>query len=97
MSSRFEVVLLANAAATGQSKRWDGGRGVFAVAGTFGGATVKLQFLGPDDTTWIDAGLFTTLTEAAAGVFELPPGKIRAFVESGAPSGLYATAARVVS
>lgn len=87
--------LLSNASATSSAQAWRGGRGVFAAAGTFGGATVSLQFLGPDNATWIDAGANTTLTAAGAGLFELPPTQIRAAVTGGAPSGLYANASRV--
>lgn len=87
--------LLSNASATGSSAQWDGGLGGFTAAGTFGGATVSLQFLGPDAATWIDVGVDTTLTAAAGGLFVLPPGKIRASVSGGAPSGLYAQAEQV--
>ncbi|MDE2097310.1 MAG: hypothetical protein KGL39_08715 [Patescibacteria group bacterium] len=90
-----EVVLLSNGNASGTLKSWPGGMGVFTVAGTFGGATVKLQFQGPDGTTLIDAGTATTLTAVGAGVFYLPPGQIVATVVGGTPSGLYVTASRV--
>lgn len=89
------VELLKNAAATGAGFAWPGGRGVFSAAGTIGGATISLQFLGPDGSTWIDAGAGTTLLAAGAGVFELPPCQIRAAVTGGAPAALYAQAARV--
>lgn len=89
------VTLLSNAAATGASSYWRGGRGMFAAAGTFNGATVKLQFLGPDGSTWIDAGTNTTLTAAGGGIFDIPPSQIRGAVSGGPPSGMYATAARV--
>lgn len=87
--------LLSNASATGTAKQWPGGRGTFSVAGTFGGATVSLELLGPDGSTWIAAGTDTTKTAAGAGNFDLPPGQIRASVTGGAPSGLYATAAHL--
>jgi hypothetical protein len=87
--------LLSNATATGVKKYWPGGRGVFMAAGTFSGSTVKLQFLGPDGSTLIDAGTNTTLTSAGAGIFDLPPCQIQATVSGGPPSGMYATAARV--
>lgn len=86
--------LLSNASATGSTVIWGGGGGVFAAAGTFSGATVKLQFLGPDGSTWIDVGADTTLTAAGAGYFMLPPGSIRAYV-SGSPTGMYANAEQV--
>lgn len=84
--------LITNGNATGSDYTWPGGRGMFTVAGTFGGATVKLQFLGPDGSTYIDAGAYTTLTAAGGGNFDLPQGKVRAAVSGGSPSGIYAIA-----
>lgn len=89
------VELLVNAAATSASLQWPGGQGVFSAVGTFGGATLSLQFMGPDGSTWIDAGVGTTLTAAGAGIFFLPPSPIRCTVTGGSPSGLYARAQRV--
>ena len=84
--------LLSNASATGSAAQWGGGYGVFTVAGTFGGATITLQFLGPDGTTWTTMGTETTLTAAGGGMFAYPPGQIRAAVSGGPPSGMYAQA-----
>lgn len=84
--------LLSNASATGSSTQWPGGPGIFTVAGTFGGATVTLQFMGPDSTTWIAMGTDTTLTAAGGALFTFCPGRIRAAVSGGAPSGLFAQA-----
>lgn len=93
MQAAGAIPLLADAAATGAAKPWPGGRGHFAVAGTFDGNTVALEFLGPDDTTWIAAGSATSLTSAGGGVFELPPCAIRASVTGeGTSAGLYAVA-----
>lgn len=86
--------LLRNASATGSAVHWNGGQGVFTCAGTFGGATVSLQYLGPDDTTWVTAGTDTTITAAGGGLFTIGVGQIRALVSGGAPSGLYADAVR---
>lgn len=81
MSSRYSgqkvTALAENASSTGSSFTWDGGRGAFSAVATFGGGTVKLQFLLPDGSTWVDVGPDTTLTAAGAGGFELPSGKIR--------------------
>jgi|SRR5882672_10372503 len=74
-----------------------GGTCVFSVVGTFGGATVKLQVLGPDGATWIDAGVGTTLTAAGMGVVYLPPGMVQAVIVGGAPAGIFAALARIVS
>lgn len=83
--------LLSNASATGAAVIWPGGAGVFEVAGTFSGATVSLQRMGPDSATWYSVGADTTLTAAGGGYFILPPGRIRAAV-TGSPTGMYATA-----
>jgi len=83
--------LLNRAAATGAASTWKGGPGVFRVGGTFGGATVTLQFQAPDDSTWVAAGTDTTLTAAGGGVFNLDKCQIRALVAGGAPSNLVAT------
>lgn len=94
MPSDTEDTLLSNAAATGSSVRWFGGRGVFIVnAGTFSGATVKLQW-SIDQSVWHDVDQagdsFVTLTAIGAGGFELPPCHLRAAITGGPPSGVYA-------
>ena len=89
------VDLLTNASSTGSGFIWPGGRGTFLVSGTFGGAIVSLQVLGPDSSTWIDAGSYTTFTANGVGNFDLPQGKIRAAVTGGSPSGLYAIACTI--
>ena len=96
MSGNVSAIdLLANASATGGAFTWRGGDGSFLVAGTFGGATVSLQVLGPDGATFLDAGANTTLTAPGIGNFRLPPGQIRAAVTGGSPAGLYAKAAGI--
>lgn len=86
------VELLTNASATGAAALWPGGKGQFALAGTVGGATITLQILGPDGTTYLSLGSAVALTAAGVANFEAPAGTIRALVASGTPSGLYATA-----
>lgn len=97
MSSTWGQDLINNAAASSPKIAWPGGMGVFSVVGTFNGATVKLQFVGPDGITLIDAGTATTLTAAGAGVFYLPPCPIQATVSGGPPTGIYAAVNRVPS
>ncbi len=91
------IDLLKNVSATGAGAAtgWGGGPGVFMAAGTFGGATVALQVLGPDGATWFDVGTDTTLTAPGGGTFNLPPARIRANVTAGPPTGMYATADRL--
>lgn len=96
MADTYNLDLLSNAAATGTAQSWPGGDGVFAVRGTFGGATVKLQW-SEDGTNWWDADksgdTFTTFTAAGSGRFGLPKGTlVRASVSGGSPSALYAIA-----
>lgn len=92
-SSKGKVNLASNASATGSAKIWQGGRGTFSAVATFGGGTVKLQFLGPDGSTWIDAGSDTTLTAAGGGNFDLPPCNIR--VNIATATAVYADAVHV--
>lgn len=83
--------------ATGALVDCPGGVCVFAVvASAWNGATVKLQVMGPDGATLIDAGVNTTLTANGMGVAYLPPGQIQATVVGGPPAGVFASIARVV-
>lgn len=85
--------------ATGAPADWPGGQGLFtADCTTFNGATIKLQYLGPDNSTWIDGGAATTLTASGSGIFYLPPCKIRCAIITAVPStGVSANAARIIS
>lgn len=88
--------LIVNGATTSPLAQVAGGIYVFAVVGTFAGATVSLQVLAPDGVTLITAGANTTLTAAGAGIAYLGPGQVQATVTGGPPSGIYASLARVV-
>jgi hypothetical protein len=91
----YHHILLSNASSTGAAQGWGGTRGIVTVEGTFGGATLALQYLS-DNGTWIAVGSDSTFTAAGAGGFELPVGsQIRMAVTGGAPSGLYAYATEV--
>ena len=83
-------------AATGAQFDCPGGICLFAVVGTFGGATIALNILGPDGATMIPAGTNTTLTAPGAGIAYLAPGIVQAVVTGGPPSGIFATLSRVV-
>ena len=105
MSSSASTTLLSNASATGDYVRWEGGHGVATFAGTFGGTSATLEYLGPDGTTALavktlaDDGTQTAVALTAAGCigFILPPGRIRAVLTGGTPTGMYAQADRVPS
>lgn len=70
--------LLSNGSANSSPAQWGGGRGMFAVVATFGGGNVQLQYLGPDESTWLNVG--AAITANGLATFELPPGRIRAAV-----------------
>lgn len=88
--------LLSNASATGSAVIAQvGGRYVFAATGTFGGATLQLQMLAPDATTWIDLanGAFTAAPVGVA--VDVPMGAhFRAALTGGTPSAFYASLTR---
>ncbi|BBF92843.1 hypothetical protein [Blastochloris tepida] len=75
------------------------GRYCFSVAGTFGGATVGLQMLGPDGATWIsvedDSGAIA-ITSARARLVYLPAGTFRATITGGDGVSLHARLDRVI-
>ena len=97
------AVLLTNASATGSWVAWPGGRGVFSVDGTFGGASVYLNYRSPDGTSGLRVqvlaqdGKLTAVALTAEGGYlaDLPPGQVRAEVSGGTPSALYARLDRV--
>lgn len=85
-------LLLNNAKVTGPNVPWNGGMGVMTACGTWDGATVTLQYLGPDNVTWITAGAATTLTANGNGAFYLPAATLRALVAGGDSStAIYAS------
>lgn len=73
MSNQSAVVLGENVAATSAAMEWAGGSGIFTATGTFGGGTVKLQFLSLGGV-WLDVGASVTLTANGCGGFTLPAG-----------------------
>ncbi len=76
-------------------RNWSGGRGTFSVAGSFGGAAVSLQYLGPDGSTALSVGNEVTLGSPGLANFELGAGRIRADVTGGTPGGLYARVSQI--
>lgn len=87
--------VLTNASSTGAAMPWKGGKGCFSVySGTFGGATVKLQWSPDGGASWLDADrageTFLTFTAAGAGVFDLPTCVVRGHISGGAPAALNA-------
>lgn len=74
------LVFMTASAVSSSQKTWVGGIGDFVCVGTWNGATVTLQFLGPDGTTLVTAGTATTLTANGAGVFYLYRGLMQATI-----------------
>lgn len=93
----FTTPVIMSAVSTSSAQfQWPGGIGVFTAVGVFNGATVTLQFIGPDGTTLVSAGAATTLTAAGAGVFYLPRCLVQATITSaGGSTSLTASLARV--
>ncbi len=85
--------LLTDAAATGDPVGpMVGGSYVWTTSGTFGGATVKLQYLGPDGTTYIDVASASMSSAGSLFIDHVGAGAIvKAVVSGGSPSGLYSS------
>ena len=85
--------LLENASATGSPVTAQAGRHLFIVEGTFGGASVQLQFEGPNGTMIDVPGAVFTANDMV--ILDIPPGRVQATVTGGTPSGLYADLIRM--
>lgn len=83
--------LASNASATGDPILWPGGKGSFFAQATWGGGSVKLQYMGPNGTDYEDVGSDTSLTADGGGNFELPKCYIRAAITTA--TAVYATVA----
>ena len=73
-----ESVVFSNIAATTAPFALRGGKYAFAVIATFGGGSVTLQVLGPDNSTWLTA--MTAVTVAGTANADLPVGQYRVLV-----------------
>ena len=82
---------------SGPLQLWQSSIGVFACVGTWAGATVTLEFQGPDGSTMIIAGTATTLTANGAGVFYLPVTNIQAVLSSAASTTALTCSAGIVA
>jgi hypothetical protein len=96
--ARSNLTLLTNVGATGNGSQRNvafGGDYLVAAAGTFGGTSLTIQQLGPDNATWIDI-TDATLTAAGAFIVSLASGiPIRAVLTGGTPAGMYVTASLI--
>jgi hypothetical protein len=77
MSTPVDGQEFSNIAATTAAFKLNGGYCMVAAVATFGGGSVELQALGPDQSTWLSAP--TPLKLTAAGMISgyLPPGQYR--------------------
>lgn len=93
--AKINLTLLSAASATGAPQVLQRGTDFcFAVNGTFGGATVGLQMLGPDGVNYIgikDGAGAIAFTAADATIVSLPAGTYRATITGGAGVSVFAT------
>lgn len=94
MADTRSIPLLTSEAATGQPVTLSkGGRYVWSVVGTFGGAVTTLQSIGPDGTTWQDVASMSTSGQLS--IFAGASESLRVAVTGGSPSALYSKLAEV--
>jgi len=92
LSTNTVLALIVNGTATSSQMLWPGGPGVFSCVATWNGATITLQFVGPDGSTLLAAGSATTFTSNGVGAFSLGRVKVQATVTAGPPAAAYCTA-----
>lgn len=69
---------------------WQGGNGAMYAVGTWGGGTLKLQQLAPDNATWVDIGAGVSFTGNGVGGFTAPAGALRVNLAGSAGASLKA-------
>lgn len=72
-----------------------GGRLSLVVVGTFGGASVQLQQLGPDGVTFVNLG--AAVTSAGAQIVEVAPTQLQVVITGGVANSLFVSIGRVVA
>jgi hypothetical protein len=77
MSDPVDSKEFSNIAATTAAFVLNGGYYMVAAVATFGGGSVELQILGPDQSTWLSAPTALKLTAAGTIAGYLPPGQYR--------------------
>lgn len=90
------LTLIANNVAAAPQSAY-GGDYVWSVQGTFNGASVQLQSLGPDGMTYQNIGAPKTAPDSTGGtgVGLGSNATVRAVITGGTPTGLYATLSRL--
>jgi hypothetical protein len=77
MATAVDAVEFSNISATTAAFKLKGGYYLVGAVATFGGGSVELQILGPDQTTWLSASTPLKLTSAGTISGYLPPGQYR--------------------
>ena len=85
------ITLLSNASATGNAVNVPiAGQWMLILAGTVSGATISLQILASDGSSYVTVAN-SSLTATGTATVPLPAGSsVKAAVSGGTPSGLYA-------
>lgn len=97
VGSKQETLNLINNNVAAQPQTAFGGDYIWSVVGTFAGASVQLQALGPDGATYQSIGAAKTApdTTGGTGVGLGTNATVRATVTGGSPTGLFATLSRI--
>jgi hypothetical protein len=85
----------SNIAATTAPFSLLGGKYGAAAVATFGGGSVKLQTLGPDNSTWLSVLAATDFAAAGYAVIDLPAGQYRFTIATA--TAVYASVFRIPS
>lgn len=98
MNSYGQALLTNAGTGAGAAFDWAGGRGIFSVVAAFGGGSVSLEYLAPDNAKWISApkesdNTSVSLTADGGILFALAPGKVRAI--SALATSVYARVDRI--
>lgn len=95
-SKQEALTLIANNVVANPQSAF-GGDYIWSVVGTFGGASVQLQALGPDGATYQNIGAAKTApdTTGGTGVGLGTNATVKAVVTGGTPTGLFATLSRI--
>lgn len=97
VGSKQETLTLINNNVASQPQTAFGGDYIWSVVGTFGGASVQLQALGPDGASYQNIGAAKTSadTTGGTGVGLGTNAVVRAAITGGTPTGLFAALSRI--
>lgn len=94
-STSSDGKLFSNIAATTSAFYLAGGKYALLVTATFGGGSVKLQTLLPDQSTWVSVATTADFTAASTAIVtvDLPPGQYRFTIATA--TAVYAAVCRI--